>query len=371
MSDRDAYPPIADYALIGDCHTAALVSRTASIDWCCLPRFDSGSAFARLLDWERGGHCSIAPMGRGNWDYWREYLDDTLVLRTTLDGPSGEARIIDCLNIGDRAAEEHERRLLRVIEGERGSVELEIRVAARFDYGEVRPWIRRHGDRLHSAIGGDDGLVVWCDGELAEDAEHDLAGRVTVSAGERVRLALSYRPPEELDSDPPAEPDSEALDRALEETIRWWRKWAGTLRLDGRDQAAATRSATPLKALTYRPTGAVVAAPTTSLPEAMGGPRNWDYRYAWVRDSSFSSRAFAELGATEEADAFRAFVVRSAAGHAEDLQVFYGVGGERRLEGEELDSLEGYRKSSPVRIGNHARGQRQLDAYGEIVNLMW
>lgn len=371
MPNDDPYPPIGDYALIGDCHAAALVSRSASIDWCCLPRFDSGSAFGRLLDWERGGHCSLTPTGRGRWDYRREYLDDTLVLCTTLDGPAGEATVTDCFTISDRAGDEHERRLLRVIEGRRGAVELEVGIAARFDYGEVRPWVRRHGDRLHSAIGGNDGLLVWCDAELEEDAEHDLAGRLSVSSGERARLLLAYRAPEELDGGPPEEPDPESLDRAIDETLRWWRRWADTLRLDGRDEAAARRSGITLKALTYAPTGAVVAAPTTSLPEAIGAPRNWDYRYAWVRDSSFSSRAFAELGATDEADAFRAFIVRSAAGHAGDMQVVYGVGGERRLGGGPIDSLEGYRRSTPVRIGNDARGQLQLDAYGELVNLMW
>jgi GH15 family glucan-1,4-alpha-glucosidase len=367
---RDPYPPIGDYALIGDCHAAALVSRTASIDWCCLPRFDSGSTFARLLDWERGGHCSLAPTGRGRWHHTRVYLEDTLVLATTLEGPAGEAVVIDCFAVADRAAAERERRLLRVIEGRRGSVELEIRIAPRFDYGEVTPWIRRHGDRLHSAIGGDDALVVWCEAELGEDPEHELKGRVTVSAGDRARLTLSYRRPEEIDAEPPREPELDEVDRALDETVRWWRRWVGSISLGGRDEPTARRSGIALKALTYAPTGAVVAAPTTSLPEAVGAPPDWDYRFAWVRDSSFCSRAFAELGCYAEADAFRAFIVRSAAGHAADLQVFYGVGGERRLEGEELD-LRGYRGSRPVRIGNHARGQLQFDAYGELVNLMW
>ena len=250
-------------------------------------------------------------------------------------------------------------------------MKLDVRIAPRFDYGEVRPWIRRHSDRLHSAIGGDDGLIVWFEGELVEDVDHELAGRVSVGAGGRVRLTITYRPPEQIDADPPQDPAPEAIDRALADTVRWWRRWAKSLRLPGRDEPAARRSGLTLKALTYAPTGAIVAAPTTSLPEAIGAPRNWDYRFSWVRDSSFSSRAFAELGCEAEADAFRSFIVRSAAGHAEDLQVFYGVGGERRLEGGEIDSLEGYRGSAPVRIGNQARGQLQLDAYGEIVNLIW
>jgi GH15 family glucan-1,4-alpha-glucosidase len=371
VSAPHSYAPIADYALIGDCRAAALVSRSGSIDWCCLPRFDSGSTFARLLDSERGGHCSIAPTGRGHWEHQREYLEDTLVLATTFEGAAGEVRIIDCFTIGVRARDTAERRLLRVIEGVRGSVELNVRVAPRFDYGEVKPWIRSHGDRLYSVIGGNDGLVVWCEGRLEEDQDHELAGRVRVSAGDRIRLTLTYRPPERIDAEPPQEPDLRAIDRALKDTVRWWRKWASSVRLGGQDDAAVRRSGLTLKALTYEPTGAIVAAPTSSLPEAIGAPRNWDYRFSWVRDSSFSSRAFAELGCEAEADAFRGFVVRSAAGHAGDLQVFYGVAGERRLEGGELDSLEGYRGSAPVRIGNQARGQLQLDAYGEIVNLIW
>jgi len=371
MPARDAYPPIGDYALIGDCHAAALVSRSASIDWCCLPRFDSGSTFGRLLDAERGGHCSIEPVGRGAWDSRREYVEDTLVLITTLDEKSGEVRIVDCLTLDERVSAGDERRLVRVIEGHRGAVELDLQIVPRFDYGEVRPWIRRHGDRLHSAIGGDDGLVVWCEAQLQEDRNHDLSGRVTVSAGDRVRLTLSYRAPERIDSEEPQEPQPADVDRAIEETIRWWRRWAATVRLPGRDEPIAKRSGITLKALTYAPTGAIAAAPTTSLPEAIGFARNWDYRYSWVRDSSFSSRAFAELGCEAEADSFRAFIVRSAAGHAEDLQVFYGVGGERRLPSGSVDGFDGYRGSTPVRIGNPARGQCQLDAYGELVNLMW
>jgi GH15 family glucan-1,4-alpha-glucosidase len=371
VSDSDVYPPIADYALIGDCHSAALVSRDGSIDWCCLPRFDSGSAFGRLLDRRRGGHCSIVPTADGPWDYDRSYLDDTLVLETTLLGPGGEAKLIDCFLIGDGEPGADARRILRVIEGVRGSLELEVRIAPRFDYGQVRPWIRRHGHRLHSTIGGNDALLVWCEQELSEDPAHELVGRFAVGPGDRVRLALTYCRPERVDAGPPEEPEARTLDDLLEGTVEWWREWASSLRLGTRDEPAARRSGIVLKALTYAPTGAIAAAPTTSLPEALGGPRNWDYRYAWVRDSSFSSRALAELGAVDEADAFRAFIMRSAAGHAGDLQIVYGVGGERRLRGDQIENLEGHRKSAPVRVGNDAAEQMQLDAYGELVNLTW
>lgn len=368
---HDAYPAIGDYALIGDCHSAALVSRDGSIDWCCLPRFDSGSAFGRLLDREGGGHCSITPVGDGPWDYKRAYVDDTLVLETTLLGPTGEAKLFDCFTLHGSPEATEGRQILRVIEGVRGSIELDVVVAPRFDYGQVRPWIRRHGHRLHSTIGGNDALLVYCDQELEEDPQHELTGRFSVGPGDRVRLAVTYCPPERIDAEPPSEPEARTLDGLLQETIRWWREWAETLHLDSRDEPAVRRSGIALKALTYAPTGAVAAAPTTSLPEAVGGPRNWDYRYAWVRDSSFSSRAFTELGALAEADAFRAFIMRSAAGHAGDLQVVYGVGGERRLRGDVVEGLEGYRKSGPVRLGNDAAEQLQLDAYGELVNLTW
>ncbi len=372
---HDEYQPIGDYGLIGDCHSAALVSRSGSIDWCCLPRFDSGSTFGRLLDAGHGGHCSIAPTGAASTsEATREYLDRSLVLQTTFVAADGEARLTDCFTIdGDAGSgsDPQTREIVRVIEGVRGSVELDIRIAPRFDYGQVRPWIRRHGHRLHSAIGGDDGLVVWCEQELEQDREHELAGRVTVAAGDRVRLSLRYCRPEAIDASGPSEPEPSELDERLSRTLDWWREWASAIRFDGDERYALGRSAMTLKALTHQPTGAIVAAPTTSLPEALHGARNWDYRFAWVRDSSFSSRAFAAIGCVEEGDAFRGFIMRSAAGHAEDLQIVYGVGGERRIGASTVDGLEGYRGHAPVRVGNAASSQRQLDAYGELVNLTW
>ena len=370
MAARSDYLPIGDYAMIGDCHTAALVSAGGSIDWCCLPRFDSGSTFARLLDRRRGGHCSITPVQREESERSREYLEDSLVLATTFGAPSGEARLIDCFLVGGRKRANWQREILRVVEGQRGVVELELRVAPRFDYGQIRPWIRRHSHHMHSAIGGNDGLCIWCEQELEEDPRHELVGRIRVAAGDKVRLLLGYSPPELVGADPP-EPEPSSLDRELKATLGWWRRWARSIELGSADEPGARRSGFALKALPHGPTGAIAAAPTTSLPEAIGSSRNFDYRFAWVRDSSFSSRAFAELGCAEEADAFRAFIMRSAAGHADDLQVVYGVGGERRLGVTELDSLEGYRGSKPVRVGNAAASQRQLDSYGELVNLTW
>jgi GH15 family glucan-1,4-alpha-glucosidase len=371
VAPSERYLPIADYALIGDCHSAALISREGSIDWCCLPRFDSGSTFARILDHERGGHCAIRPTAPGTWEYERHYLEDTLVLATTIRGPAGEVMVTDCFLAVEGEQRGPSRQILRVIEGRRGEVELELRIVPRFDYGDVRPWIRRKGARLHCAIGGNDALLIWSDQELEEDPAHELGGRTTVGAGDRVRLSLFYSPPELVDAERVSEPDPRELDEALEGTIRWWREWAQTLSLDSRDEGPARRSGITLKALTYQPTGAIVAAPTASLPEAVGAGRNWDYRYAWLRDSSFSSRTFAEIGCESEADAFRAFILRSAAGHADDLQVLYGVGGERRVGDDVIAGLEGYRGSAPVRVGNAAFGQRQLDGTGELVNLTW
>jgi GH15 family glucan-1,4-alpha-glucosidase len=364
----DDHPSIGEYGLIGDCRTAALVSRAGSIDWCCLPRFDAGSAFARLLDSERGGHCSITPRTDDPRAAQRQYRGNSLVLDTSFEGPRGQARLTDCFTMpADRA---ERRQLLRIVEGVQGTVEFDLQVAPRFDYGEIRPWIRRHDDTLHSAIGGDDALVVWFERGAVQDGDHELTARFTVSAGERVHLSLVYCRPEHVGERPPS-PDPASLDGDLEWTLRWWEAWSETISADDSELPGVGRSALILKALTYVPTGAIVAAPTTSLPEVPKGERNWDYRYAWVRDSSFSSRAFAEIGCETEADAFRAFVMRSAAGHADDLQVLYGVGGERRIGIQEPVRLAGYRGASPVRIGNAASGQEQFDAFGELVNLTW
>jgi GH15 family glucan-1,4-alpha-glucosidase len=286
--------------------------------------------------------------------------------------------LLDCFVIREDSEQEEarshvgiEREIVRLIDGVRGTMQFDVLVAPRFDYGQVRPWIRRHSERLFSAIGGDDALIVWCDRALDQSPKHELAVRFELHPGDRIRLSMSYCRPELIDAEEPVEPQPEEIDAAIEYTRGWWRRWASTIALPDGHDAAARRSALTLKALTHQPTGAITAAPTTSLPEVIGGQRNWDYRYAWIRDSSFSSRAFAAVGCVHEADAFRGFIMRSAAGHAEDLQVLYGVGGERRLTTEELDTLEGYRKSTPVRIGNQASGQLQLDAYGELVNLTW
>jgi GH15 family glucan-1,4-alpha-glucosidase len=367
MSRDGEAPAIGEYGLIGDCHSAALVSREGSIDWCCLPRFDSGSCFGRLLDRERGGFCAVSVKGDAIWR-GSAYLQDTLVLERVLEGRQGTVRVRDFFAMREHGALEPRRELIRLVECERGSAEVQFEVAPRFDYGAVRPWLRRAAGDVFTAIGGDDGLLVWSDGELAARREALLAsGRI--HAGERLRLLIRFVRPHLLEKESTAL-DAGQVDGRLQETVEWWRAWRARLSEDGPDHGAVVRSALTLKALTYAPTGAIVAAPTTSLPETMGGERNWDYRYSWVRDSTLTAHALAELGCEREARRFRHFIVRSSGGHAEDLQILFGIGGERRISGEQLD-LEGYRDSRPVRVGNDATGQLQLDAFGEILNLAW
>jgi GH15 family glucan-1,4-alpha-glucosidase len=365
----DRYPPIGDYALIGDCHSAALVSRAAAVDWCCMPRFDSASTFGRLLDWDRGGYCQIEPADAG-YTSSRDYLPDTLVLATTFVAPGGEVKLYDCFTMRAGGSHEPYRQLLRVVEGVRGEMDLRARVCPRFDYGGVKPWLRQHGPKLYSAVGGNDSIVLSGDVELEMVDRHDFEAAFSVRAGQRRRLSIVYFPPEEIDPDVPPPADADELDQRFDATVEWWRTWSAKVRLSGPFGPEAKRSALVLKALVNAPTGGVVAAPTTALPESVGHERNWDYRFSWVRDSQFTVRSLTELGCVDEAEGFRRFVERSAAGSADSLQIMYGVGGERRLTEVTLD-LEGYRGSRPVRVGNAASEQLQLDALGYLLDLAW
>jgi GH15 family glucan-1,4-alpha-glucosidase len=362
---------IADYALLADCHGAALVARDGAIDWCCLPRFDTGSMFGRLLD-PGAGACTVEVVDGGPGD--RRYLDGTLVLETTLHAEGGEARLLDLMPLEDplEPGDEH-RSLLRIVEGVRGAVTVRLRVAPRFDYGEVTPWLRDRGRGVFTATGGDDGLLCIGAPRLEADGDEALVAEATLRVGERMRLLLAFRRPEELDTvaHEPAEP--EHLDAALDATVSGWRAWAARTRHPGLEDEGVHHSAMVLKALTYAPTGAMVAAPTTSLPEALEGEerRTWDYRYAWIRDAVLATRCLSELGHDEEAKAFRRFVERSGAGAAGDLRVFYGVGGERRLPEQRLEHLRGYQGAQPVRAGNAAGRQLQLDSYGHLLEQSW
>jgi GH15 family glucan-1,4-alpha-glucosidase len=363
------YRPIGDYAFLGDCHSGALVSSDGSVDWLCLPRLDDGSYFGRLLDRERGGWCTVTPTDPAA-AFSRRYLEGTLVLETEMTAAGGRVRLTDCLTMRPGGARRPYRQLLRVVDGLDGAVDLRVEVAPRFDYGQVRPWIRRAGPSWQ-ALGGDDGLVVEGDVPLALSGLHDLVADVQVHAGTRLRLSLRHVRPEVLDGSGTPSPTMAELDRRLEQTVAWWRGWSARGSLVGPDPAAVLRSATVLKALTQARTGAIAAAATTSLPEAPGGSRNWDYRASWVRDSVFALRSLAELGYTAEADGFRRFVQRSAAGSAQELQIMYGLGGERRLPEQLLADLEGYGGARPVRIGNAAAHQHQHDVYGELLDLVW
>jgi GH15 family glucan-1,4-alpha-glucosidase len=363
------YPPIRDYAFISDCHASALVGRNGSIDWCCMPRFDSSPVFGRLLDWERGGNCSVTPVHE--FSSSRRYVDGTLVLATLFETDNGEAELFDCFTTRPGGAKAPYRQLLRTFEGKRGRTTLRIEIAPRFDYAEVRPWIRHHGPALYSAIGGNDALVISCDHEFDVVDGHTLVAECSVRPGERVRLQIRYVAPEDIDPTPPEPSTAEQLDERLDATIQWWQRWASKTTIKGAYAPDAVRSALVLKGLTHAPTGAVVAAATTSLPEAIGEERNWDYRYSWIRDSHFAVRSLAQLGWHAEADGFRRFVERSAAASVDSLQIMYGVGGERRLTELLLDGLDGYRGSRPVRVGNAAARQLQFDVFGDLLDLSW
>ena len=367
---RSDYPEIGDYGFIADCHAVALVSRHGSIDWCCLPRVDSDSCFGRLLDWERGGYFSIAPED-GSGASSRGYLDGSLVLETRFETAGGEVRLVDCFAMRPGGREAPYRQLLRIVEGCRGAVRLRLEMVARFDYGLCRPWARRHGERLSTLIGGDDGLVVSSDVPLAVSPEGDLGATFEVSAGERRRVSVVYELPHRIYPGAPREAGAGEIDRRLEQTVDWWREWSGKIVQPEAERGPLVRSAVVLKGLTHAPTGAIVAAATTSLPERIGGERNWDYRYTWVRDSSFAVRSLAAIGLDAEATGFQNFMERTTAGGANQVQVLYGVGGERRLYEVELDWLDGYRGSRPVRIGNAAHDQLQLDVYGELLDVAW
>lgn len=367
---QSPYPPISDYALISDCHAAALISRAGSIDWCCLPRFDQGSCFGRLLDWQKGGYCSITAADDEQHSF-RRYIDNTLVLETMIRTNGGEARLLDCFAMREGGKLAPHLQILRIVEGVRGRVDLNLCIAPRFDYGALCPWIRHDGVRLYSAIGGDDALVLYSDADLKLEGRHDLTARFTIRAGERVRTTITHADPAALDRERPTLLEDYEIDARLDSTLAWWRDWAAQARLEGPDGPSAVRSALALKALTNAPTGAIIAAATTSLPEQPGGSRNWDYRYSWIRDSALSVRSLADIGCAAEADDFRRFIQRSAAGAADSLQIMYGPGGERTLTEIELTHLEGYRGAQPVRVGNAAAKQTQLDAYGELLDLSW
>ncbi len=349
--------PIADYALIGDCSTAALVGRDGSIDWLCLPRFDSPSCFAALLGTPNHGRFLVAP--EDGACVHRQYRDGSLVLETVFACAGGEVAVIDFMIPGAANSS-----VVRIVEGRRGTVAMRAELVVRFDYGCSVPWVtQRRGGNGVVAIAGPDMVVLRTPVPLGgEDLR--TVGRFTVEEGERVPFVLSHGPSH---LPMPISPDA---DDALFETEAYWADWSAQGRYEGIAPEAVKRSLLLLKGLTYAPTGGIVAAATTSLPEAVGGVRNWDYRYCWLRDATITLFAFMQAGFTGEARAWAEWLQRSVAGSPAQLQIMYGLGGERRLEEMELPWLPGWGGSAPVRTGNAAAAQLQLDVYGEVMSAL-
>jgi GH15 family glucan-1,4-alpha-glucosidase len=348
---------IEDSALLGDLQTAALVGRSGSVDWLCFPRFDSASCFGALIGGRDAGHWRLAPVSGGPATE-RRYRDDTLVLESEWQTDTGRVRVIDFMPPRGMAPD-----IVRIVEGLEGQVEMHTDLVIRFDYGGVVPWVRRTQEDTLLAIGGPDALCVRTPVQLqGEEMAH--SARFTVAAGERVPFVATWFPSAQH---PPKRVDPE---KALAETEAYWRDWVSGCHYEGDWPEAVRRSLLVLKALTYAPTGGIVAAPTTSLPELIGGGRNWDYRYCWLRDATFTLAALMNAGYAQEAKRWRDWLLRAAAGDVSRLQILYGVAGERRITEYEIPWLGGYAGSQPVRIGNAAHEQFQLDVYGELIDAL-
>ena len=346
---------IEDYALLGDLQTAALVSTTGSIDWLCLPKFDSPACFAALLDTPEAGHWKLAPAA-GDTCTSRHYVEDTVVLETEWVTPEGTVRVIDFMPPRGHAPD-----VVRIVEGVHGAVPMHSQLTLRFDYGAVVPWVRHHGDRVE-AIAGPDQVRLVTPAPTKGHEMHTISD-FTVRAGDRVPFVLTWNPSYER---PPAPVNAE---HALRDTLIFWREWSRLGHpVRGPYRDAVKRSLLTLKALTYQPTGGIVAAATTSLPEQLGGPRNWDYRFCWLRDSTYTLQALISAGYLTEAKAWREWLLRAVAGDPARLQIMYTLDGTRRIPEAELPWLAGYENSKPVRTGNAASDQLQLDVWGETLD---
>ncbi|HQJ34235.1 MAG TPA: glycoside hydrolase family 15 protein [Rhodoglobus sp.] len=350
---------IEDYAMIGDCHTAALIGRDGSIDWLCLPRFDSASTFGALLGDEDHGRWLLAPAASltGEATSTRSYLPDTFTLVTTWTTTTGEVEVTELMPHGDRRAD-----IIRRVRGVSGAVQMHVDLRVRFGYSDALPWIRQtpeEGDHALVAIAGPDAIVVRGPELTAQNHSHQAD--FSVAEGETVDLTLTWYPSHRQ---PP--PRIEVA-RRIRETTKWWRDWASSADRAPEYPDAVRRSLLVLRALTHEDTGGIVAAATTSLPEQFGGQRNWDYRYVWLRDASLTLEVLLDHGFLAEADAWRSWLLRSIAGDPSDVQIMYGLAGERRLDEYELATLPGYEGSSPVRVGNGAFLQYQGDVFGEVM----
>jgi GH15 family glucan-1,4-alpha-glucosidase len=348
--------PIEDYALIGDCHTAALIGIDGSMDWLCFPRFDSGACFAALLGGPEQGRWLLAPAGKVK-SVQRRYRGDSLILETDFHTSRGSVRVIDFMPVSDDRWD-----VVRIVQGLSGTVALRMELVVRFDYGSIVPWVRRSGDLLLITAGPD--TLELASSVAVEGENMRTVAEFSVRKGKQESFVLNYRP-----SHFATRPGIEA-GKSLKNTAAKWHKWSSRCRYKGRWRESVLRSLITLKALTYWPSGGLVAAATTSLPEQPGGVRNWDYRYCWLRDATFTLNALLLAGFKEEAAAWREWLLRAAAGSPGDLQIVYGVTGVRRLDEVELPWLPGYEGSKPVRIGNAASSQFQLDVYGEVMDCL-
>jgi GH15 family glucan-1,4-alpha-glucosidase len=346
---------IEEYALIGDCHTAALVGRDGSIDWLCLPRFDSAACFAALLGTPEHGRWRISPAAPHTSR--QRYQNDSLVLETEFRCGDGAVTVIDFMPLRGDAAD-----VIRIVRGVSGRVAMQMELVLRPGYGATIPWVRRTADGL-SAIAGPDLLHLHAPVEL-RNTNFRTEASFELEAGQEAAFSLTWAPSH---LPPPQAPD---IDAAFADTERFWREFAGGCAYQGEWRDAVVRSLLTLKALTYAPTGGIVAAPTTSLPEQLGGVRNWDYRYCWLRDATFTLLALLHSGYVEEARAWREWLLRAAAGMPSQLHIMYGLAGERRLTEGELPWLPGYEGAKPVRIGNAAHAQFQLDVFGEVMDML-
>ena len=345
---------IEDYAIVGDLHTAALIGTDGSIDWLCLPHFDSPACFAALLDTPDAGRWLLAPAGGGTCTA-RRYRPDTLILETDWDTGTGRVRVTDFMPPRDGVAD-----LVRIVEGLSGTVSMRGELALRFDYGHVVPWVRRTTTGIHAVAGPDS---VHLSSPAPMEGEHFRTfSEFTVKAGERVPFVLTWSPSHQQ------RPRTVDADQALTGALAYWEDWSSGSGAAGPYRDAVQRSLITLKALTFAPTGGIVAAATTSLPEQPGGPRNWDYRYCWLRDATLTLQSLITAGYTDEAKAWREWLLRAVAGDPADLQIMYSLDGRRRLPETEIPWLAGYEDSTPVRTGNAAADQLQLDVWGEVLD---
>ena len=349
--------PIEDYALIGDCETAALVSRGGSIDWLCWPRFDSGACFAALLGTPEHGRWLLAPADSAARSR-RQYRGETMILETEHETPDGCVLVIDFMPIHDRQSN-----IVRTVIGKRGRVPMKTEIVFRFDYGSIVPWVSRLDDGSLRAVAGPDMVVVRSKVQL--HGKHlTTVGEFVVDEGDEVSFVMTWGP-SHLEPPTAANPK-----RALRVTEDYWTDWARTCSYRGEWREPVMRSLLTLKSLTYRPTGGIVAAPTMALPEYIGGVRNWDYRYCWLRDATLTLLALMDAGYYAEAEEWRNWLLRAAAGSADQVQIMYGLSGERLLREWHIPWLPGYENSQPVRVGNAAHGQMQLDVYGEVMDAL-